>query len=182
MSPAESLETAVLGGGCFWCTQAVIDQLRGVREVVCGYCGGHTPHPTYEQVCSGATGHAECVRILFDAQTISYAELLHVFFQTHDPTTLNRQGHDVGTQYRSVIFYQDAHQQDMAAATIDELTRTGIFPAPIVTQLEPAQPFYPAETYHQDYFAAHPGQPYCAVVIRPKLDKFRHAFDKWLKP
>ncbi len=173
MADQNQLEQAVLGSGCFWCTHAVYEQLRGVQRVTSGYCGGQTLQPTYEQVCTGQTGHAECVQVAFDPQVISFADLLQVFFQIHDPTTLNRQGNDVGTQYRSVIFYQNEAQRQAARETIDELNRGGAFADPIVTQLAAAAPFYPAEPYHQGYFAAHPAQPYCHAVIRPKVDKFR---------
>ncbi len=172
MAANKDQHVATLGGGCFWCTQAVFSQLQGVHEVVCGYSGGSLAHPTYEQVCTGETGHAECVRITFDPAVISFADLLQIFFQTHDPTTPNRQGNDVGTQYRSVIFCHDHLQQQLAHETIDQLNQAGAFEAQIVTQIEPARKFYEAEPYHQDYFAAHPTQAYCAAVIRPKLDKF----------
>ncbi len=175
MSDEQSLqiETAVLGGGCFWCTQAIFDQLRGVRLVTCGYSGGAGAAPRYEQVCGGQTGHAECVRIEFDVQEIAYADLLQVFFQTHDPTTLNRQGNDVGTQYRSVVFYQTQSQRQVAEDTIAELENAGAFATPVVTQVLPSQSFYEAEPYHQAYFATHPAQSYCTAVISPKLEKFR---------
>lgn len=181
MSDKNPLETAVLGGGCFWCTQAVFEQLRGVESVTCGYSGGATVEPTYEQICTGQTGHAECVRIEFAPDTISFSDLLQVFFQTHDPTTLNRQGNDVGTQYRSVIFCQDQQQQQTAEATIDELNQNGAFSSPIVTQMVPAQTFFDAEVYHQGYFTANPAQPYCSAVIRPKMDKFRTRYRDLLK-
>ncbi len=181
MSAKEERGIATLGGGCFWCTQAVFSQLRGVNEVVCGYSGGSTTRPSYEQVCTGETGHAECVRITFDHLAITYADLLQVFFQTHDPTTLNRQENDVGTQYRSVIFYHDEIQQTTAQQTIRDLNHAHAFDAKIVTQVEPAGKFYEAEPYHQDYFAAHPSQPYCAAVIRPKLDKFVTQYRDLLK-
>ncbi len=171
----------MLGGGCFWCTQAIFDQLRGVQSVACGYCGGAVPEPTYEQICTGQTGHAECVRIQFDSQTISYSDLLQVFFQTHDPTTPDRQGNDVGTQYRSVIFCQDQQQQHTAKETIAELDAAGAFSAAIVTKVVPVQPFFAAEPYHQGYFANHPAQPYCSAVIGPKMDKFRIRYRDLLK-
>lgn len=181
MSNQTTVDTAVFGGGCFWCTQAVFDQLRGVHRVVCGYSGGATPQPTYEQICTGHTEHAECVRIEFDPNAISYSDLLQVFFHTHDPTTPDRQGNDVGTQYRSVIFYQNERQQHAAEKAIDNLSSTGTFATPIVTQLVPAQPFFEAETYHQDYFVAHPSQPYCSAIIQPKMEKFRTQFQGLLK-
>ena len=181
MSNDQQNDVAVLGGGCFWCTEAVFQELRGVRSVESGYCGGSTPDPTYEQVCSGRTEHAECVQIKFDSQQISYADLLQVFFQTHDPTTLNRQGADVGTQYRSVIFYQNEEQKQTAEETIDELSNNGAFDSPVVTELAAAQPFYPAEDYHQEYFEKHAHQPYCTAVIGPKLEKFRTKYRELLK-
>jgi peptide-methionine (S)-S-oxide reductase len=176
-----TLDTAVLGGGCFWCLDAVFRGLNGVREVESGYAGGRRPDPTYEQVCSGATGHAEVVRITFDPAAVSYRDLLKVFFTIHDPTTRDRQGNDVGTQYRSVIFAQTPQQRDDAQAVIRELSEQRLFDAPIVTELAGADPFYPAETYHQDYFARNGNQPYCAYVVAPKVAKFRKAFAERLK-
>jgi peptide-methionine (S)-S-oxide reductase len=170
------LETATLGGGCFWCTEAVYHQLRGVRSVVSGYCGGDTANPTYKQVCTGTTGHAEVIQITFDPVEISYRNVLEVFFQTHDPTTLNRQGNDVGTQYRSVIFPHNDEQRRIAEEVIRDLGASSHFPRPIVTTIEPFREFYPAEDYHQNYFAENPGQPYCTMVITPKVAKFRKAF------
>ncbi len=175
-----SLDLATLGGGCFWCTQAVFSGLRGVVRATCGYSGGTTADPTYEQVCTGATGHAEVVRVEFDPSIIPYDDLLQIFFQTHDPTTLNRQGGDIGAQYRSAIFYHDEQQRRSALEAIETLGASGAFAAPIVTQVEPAGVFYVAEDYHQDYFASHPTQAYCAAVIRPKLDKFRKRFEDYL--
>jgi peptide-methionine (S)-S-oxide reductase len=175
-----NLEIATLGGGCFWCTQAVFAAVRGVLRTTCGYAGGTTENPTYEQVCSGATGHAEVVQVEFDPAVLPYCDVLQVFFQTHDPTTLNRQGNDVGTQYRSVIFCHGDAQARVARETIATLDAAGAFPARIVTQLVPAGAFYPAEAYHQDYFATHPHQAYCAAVIRPKLDKFQAKFRDYL--
>lgn len=174
-------ELATFGGGCFWCTQSVFSALRGVSKVRCGYAGGTIPAPSYEQVCTGTTGHAEVVQIEFDPSAISFADLLQVFFQTHDPTTPNRQGNDIGTQYRSVIFCHSPAQREAALATVQELTATAAFPGPIVTLVEPAALFYPAEDYHQDYFAAHPTQAYCAAVIRPKIEKFRKKFHDFLQ-
>ena len=174
-------DVAVLGGGCFWCTEAVFTDLEGVLSVTSGYCGGNTVDPTYEQICTGQTGHAECVRVTFAQQTLSYADLLQVFFHTHDPTTLNRQGNDIGTQYRSVIFYQNEDQQCTAAETIKALDAASVFSAPIVTQLCPSAPFYVAETYHQQYFAGHPAQPYCSAVVGPKVRKCREQFSHLLK-
>jgi peptide-methionine (S)-S-oxide reductase len=180
MSDPPKFEVATLGGGCFWCTQAVLSALRGVMRVTCGYSGGRTVDPTYEQVCAGTTGHAEVVEMEFDPSVIPYEDVLQIFFQTHDPTTLNRQGNDIGTQYRSVIFYHNDQQQQTARATIDQLNESGMFSGQIVTGLEPAAAFFPAEDYHQDYFAAHPSQAYCAAVIRPKVDKFRAKFQDYL--
>jgi peptide-methionine (S)-S-oxide reductase len=174
-------ETATLGGGCFWCLEAVFEGLRGVERVQSGYAGGHVANPSYEQVCTGATGHAEVVQVTFDPAVISFRELLEVFFATHDPTTLNRQGHDVGTQYRSVIVYHSPEQQRAAEQAIAELTAAGTFDRPIVTQLEPFAAFYPAEGYHQEYFRRNPGQPYCQAVVGPKVAKFRKQFAARLK-
>ena len=170
------LETATLGGGCFWCLEAIFQQLRGVRKVTSGYSGGHVKNPTYKQVCTGTTGHAEVVQILFDPQQISYEELLEVFFAVHDPTTPNRQGPDVGPQYRSIILYHSPQQRQTALRMIDQLNRRGQFAAPIVTEIVPFEAFYPAEDYHQDYFRQNPNQPYCQAVIAPKLAKFQKLF------
>jgi len=167
----------VLGGGCFWCLDAVYRQMRGVLAVESGYCGGHLEAPDYHAVCGGRSGHAEVVRIRFDPAVVSYRQLLEVFFVIHDPTTHNRQGHDVGTQYRSVIFAQDAEQRAVARALMDELAAAQAYGAPIVTELLDAHAFWPAEGDHQDYFARNPGQPYCHFVIAPKLEKFRKHFD-----
>ena len=167
-------QTAVLGGGCFWCLEAVFAELRGVRRVVPGYAGGSVADPDYEQVCTGTTGHAEVVRISFDAEEISYADLLRVFFATHDPTTPDRQGPDTGTQYRSIILVADAAQQRTAEAARAEAA--ALWAAPIVTEIVPLDRFWEAEAYHHDYFASHPAQPYCAAVIAPKVAKFRHRF------
>ena len=174
-------ETATLAGGCFWCLDAVYAELRGIERVVSGYTGGQLANPSYEQVCSGRTGHAEAVQITFDPRVISYRELLEVFFTIHDPTTLNRQGADVGTQYRSAIFYHSPEQQQTAQAVIDDVTRSGIWGKPLVTQLVPLEVFYPAEEYHQNYFARNPYQPYCQVVIAPKVAKVRHTYLAQLK-
>ena len=176
-----SLETATFGGGCFWCTEAVFQQLQGVESVVSGYSGGHTPQPTYEQVCSGATGHAEVVQITFRPEVLSFAELLEVFWRTHDPTTLNRQGADVGTQYRSVIFSHDDRQRQIAEDLRRQLDAAGAFDGPIVTEIAPYAGFFPAEKYHQNYYADNPRQSYCAFVIGPKLEKFRKVFPEKLK-
>lgn len=165
--------TATLGGGCFWCLEPVYQELRGVESVKSGYAGGEAENPTYEQVCSGVTGHAEVVRITFDPDVVSYRQLLEVFFGVHDPTTPNRQGHDVGTQYRSIILYENDEQRRVARELIDELTQDEVYAAPIVTQVEPLETFWPAEPYHDDYFRRNPGQAYCQAVIAPKLAKFR---------
>lgn len=171
-----SLETAVLGGGCFWCLDAVYRGLKGVTRVESGYAGGARPSPSYEQVCSGATGHAEVVRITFDPAQITFRDLLDVFFVLHDPTTLNRQGGDVGTQYRSVIFYGSEPQRETAEAVVRELDASGRHGAPIVTEIAPAPEFFVAEAYHQDYFAQNPGKGYCQAVVAPKVAKARKAF------
>jgi peptide-methionine (S)-S-oxide reductase len=174
--------TATLGTGCFWCTEAIFQQLKGVQSVTSGYSGGAVENPTYKQVCSGTTGHAECLQIVYDTDQISFDELLEIFWQVHDPTTLNRQGNDVGTQYRSVIFYHDEMQRARAEKYKTALDASGAFANPIVTALEPMTIFYPAENYHQDYFNGNENtNPYCAVVIRPKVDKFRKVFKEKLK-
>jgi peptide-methionine (S)-S-oxide reductase len=175
-SGATKLETATFGSGCFWCSEAVFDRLKGVRSVVSGYSGGILKNPTYEQVCSGTTGHAEVIQVTYDPAVISYAQLLKVFWNTHDPTTLNRQGHDVGTQYRSVIFYHNDEQRKLAEHYKEQLTASGAFGAPVVTEIAPFTAFYPAEKYHQDYYDQNPSQQYCSIVIRPKVEKFEHAF------
>jgi peptide-methionine (S)-S-oxide reductase len=166
-------EVATLGGGCFWCLDAVFRELRGVERVESGYSGGPGPAPSYEEVCTGETGHAEVTQITFDPTVISFRDLLDVFFTIHDPTTRDRQGADIGPQYRSVIFYHTPEQRATAARAIEELEASGTWDAPIVTALEPFEAFYPAESYHQDYFARNPNQPYCRVVIAPKISKLR---------
>src|SRR5207248_11139116 len=166
-------EEATFGGGCFWCLEAVYREAAGVTSVESGYMGGRTPNPTYQEVCSGNTGHVEVVRISFEPSVVTYRDLLEVFFAMHDPTTLNRQGNDAGTQYRSVIFYHSPEQQAAAQDFIRELTAEKAFPDPIVTAVEPAQEFYPAEAYHRQYYENHPYQPYCAFVVAPKVQKFR---------
>ena len=176
------METATLGSGCFWCTEAVFDNLKGVVSVESGYSGGHKENPTYGEVCSETTGHAEVVQIKFDADVISYKEILGIFFATHDPTTLNRQGNDVGTSYRSAIFYHSDEQRRIAEEVIREITEEGIFDDPIVTEVTPFDKFYIAEDYHQEYFANNPNQPYCAAVVAPKVAKFRQKFADKLKP
>jgi peptide-methionine (S)-S-oxide reductase len=179
--PGKKLEKATFGAGCFWCTEAVFQRLKGVQSLVCGYSGGQLAHPTYEQVCTGTTGHAESVEITFDPQQVSYAELLKVFWETHDPTTLNRQGNDHGTQYRSVIFYHNDRQRKLAEESKRRLDASAALGGPIVTQIVPYKEFFPAEDYHQDYFNLHGRQPYCTTVIRPKVEKFEKAFRDKLK-
>ena len=181
MSTDQRFELATLAGGCFWCLEAVYRELRGVERVVSGYTGGHVARPSYEQVCTGATGHAEAVQITYDPQVASYKELLEVFFTIHDPTTLNRQGADIGTQYRSAIFYHTPEQKSVAEEVIANLNDAGIYDAPIVTELVPAPEFYPAEDYHQEYFERNPAQPYCRAVVAPKVAKFRSKFLAKLK-
>jgi peptide-methionine (S)-S-oxide reductase len=175
------MEVATLAGGCFWCTEAVFRQLKGVERVESGYSGGKLENPTYEQVSTGTTGHAETVQITFDPDVISYKEILEIFFSTHDPTTLNRQGPDVGTQYRSAIFYNSGQQKTIAEQVIKELNEEKIFDAPIVTQKEPFRAFYGAEDYHKEYFKRHPEQPYCRIVIAPKIAKLRELYMSKLK-
>ncbi|WP_027481391.1 peptide-methionine (S)-S-oxide reductase MsrA [Deinococcus pimensis] len=174
-------EIATLGGGCFWCTEAVFDQLEGVLDVVSGYAGGRTANPSYDDICTGTTGHAEVVRVTFDPERLSYRDVLSVFFATHDPTTPNRQGADVGTQYRSTIMTHSEEQARVAREVIADLTKEGVFDAPIVTEVVPAPTFYPAEDYHQEYFARNPRAGYCQVVISPKVAKFRRAYADRLK-
>ncbi len=175
-------ETATFGTGCFWCTEAIYKELDGVLSVMPGYAGGYTENPTYKEVCSGETGHAECTQIVYDPSKISYDELLEVFFKVHDPTQLNRQGNDVGTQYRSVIFYHNDEQKRLAEKYKTELDRSGAWDKPIVSQIAPMEKFYPAENYHHDYYEYNKDKnPYCSVVIRPKLEKFRKVFKEKLK-
>jgi peptide-methionine (S)-S-oxide reductase len=181
MSEEKRTEQATLGGGCFWCLEAVYKELRGVGRVVSGYAGGRTPDPTYEQVCSGATGHAEVVQITYDPARVSFRELLEVFFTIHDPTTLNRQGADVGTQYRSAVFYHTPEQKEEAERVIRELSAERVWPSPVVTEVVPLEVFYPAEDYHQDYFERNPYQGYCRMVVAPKVSKFRRQFLEKLK-
>lgn len=175
------LETATFGAGCFWCVEAVFDELKGVESVESGYCNGETLNPTYQEVCTGQTGHAEVVRIKFDPQVISYEELLEVFWKTHDPTTLNRQGADSGTQYRSGVYYHSEEQKAAAAKWKKKLDEAGIWNNPIVTEIVKAETFYPAENYHQNYFELNGRQPYCRAVIVPKMEKFRKVFKDKLK-
>ncbi|MGH7461467.1 MAG: peptide-methionine (S)-S-oxide reductase MsrA [Longimicrobiales bacterium] len=174
-------EVATLAGGCFWCLEAVYDQLKGVEDVVSGYMGGRRPNPTYEQVCSGATGHAEVVQVTFDPDLVSFRELLEVFFTIHDPTTLNKQGADVGTQYRSAIFHHSSTQKQIAEDVIREFNQQGVWNQPIVTEVTEAVPFYAAEAYHEEYFERNPNAGYCQVVVAPKVAKFRKTFLQRLK-
>jgi peptide-methionine (S)-S-oxide reductase len=177
----KQVEVATLAGGCFWCLEAVFDELKGVESVESGYSGGHIQSPSYAQVCDGDTGHAEVVQVTFDPQVLSYKDLLTVFFTIHDPTTPNRQGNDVGTQYRSAIFYHDEQQKKIAEEVIQEINAARIWDAPIVTEVTPFDRFYMAEDYHQEYFKNNPFQGYCRVVIAPKVTKFRHNFADRLK-
>jgi peptide-methionine (S)-S-oxide reductase len=174
-------DTATFGTGCFWCTEAIFQEVDGVLKATSGYSGGQVANPTYKEVCEGTTGHAECIQVVFDPQKVTYDELLEVFWQTHDPTTLNRQGNDVGTQYRSVIFYHNQQQQEKAAKYKAELDKSGAFDKPIVTEIAPFETFYVAENYHQDYYNNNGSQPYCYFVIRPKLEKFQKVFKSKLK-
>ena len=179
-SSSGRLETATFAAGCFWCVEAIFQNVQGVTSVVSGYTGGTVENPTYEQVCSGSTGHAEACQITYDPAKVSYKELLEVFWQTHDPTTLNRQGNDTGTQYRSAIFYHTDQQKQTAEAYKKELIAAKIWDKPIVTEIAPLKKFYKAETYHQNYYRENSGQPYCRFVITPKLEKFRKVFEKKL--
>jgi peptide-methionine (S)-S-oxide reductase len=174
-------DIATLAGGCFWCLEAVYDQMKGVLSVESGYIGGETDRPTYEAVCGGRTGHAEAVRITFDPNVVSYRELLEVLFAIHDPTTLNRQGHDIGSQYRSAIFYHNPEQKRVAEDVIGSLTKEKVYPDPIVTEVVPAGTWFEAEPYHQEYFARNPFQGYCTAVVGPKVMKFRKLFSRKLK-
>jgi peptide-methionine (S)-S-oxide reductase len=176
-----NLETATLAAGCFWCVEAVFDDLQGVIDVVSGYSGGHKDHPTYKEVCSETTGHAEVAQIKFDPCVLSYADLLRVFFTVHDPTQLNRQGNDIGTSYRSAIFFHSEEQRRIAEEIIREITAEQLYDRPIVTEVTPFDKFWPAEDYHQEYFANNPTQPYCAAVVAPKVAKFRQKFAAKLK-
>ncbi len=177
----QQLKKATLGGGCFWCLEAVFEQLEGVHTVTSGYAGGDVPHPSYQAVCSGSTGHAEVVQIAFDPEVVAFEELLDVFFDIHDPTTLNRQGADVGTQYRSVIFYHDERQQEITERKIEQLDASGRWSAPIVTEVTALEAFYPAEDYHQEYYRQHQRQPYCQMVIAPKVTKLHQHYESKLK-
>ena len=182
MTSAQTTETATLGGGCFWCLDSALQQLQGVNSVICGYSGGHTSAPSYREICDGDSGHAEVVQITFDPQLLSYRDLLLAFFTIHDPTTLNRQGNDVGTQYRSAIFAHSEEQTQTANAVIAELAAQSIWPDPIVTTVLPAPTFWPAEEYHQNYFAKNPFQPYCLAAVQPKAAKLRKVYFSRIKP
>ena len=179
--PGTNIETATFGTGCFWCTEAIFQQLEGVVKVTSGYSGGHVANPTYEEVCNKTTGHAECLNIDYDTTKITFDELLEVFWKSHDPTTMNRQGNDIGPQYRSVIFYHDDEQREKAINYKSELDKSGVFDKPIVTGIEPFTVFYPAENYHQDYYNNNGSQPYCSYVIRPKVEKIQKIFKDKLK-
>jgi peptide-methionine (S)-S-oxide reductase len=174
-------ETATFGTGCFWCTEAIFQELKGVLKVTSGYSGGQTANPSYEAVCSGSTGHAECLQIVYDPTIISFDELLEVFWESHDPTSLNKQGNDVGTQYRSAIFYHDEAQKEKALHYKEELNKSGAYQKPIVTEITAFTKFYPAEDYHQHYFSNNGSQPYCYFVIKPKVEKFEKVFKSKLK-
>lgn len=178
---SHSMETATFGGGCFWCTEAIFKELKGVSSVTSGYSGGEVINPSYKEICTGTTGHAEVIEVEYDSDMISFTELLEVFFATHDPTTLNRQGADVGTQYRSVIFYHNEQQRTIAEEIIHQLNNELVFGKKVVTELSPWKNFFSAEVYHQDYFENNPAQGYCQIVIAPKVDKFRKIFKDKLK-
>ncbi|MFI5159353.1 MAG: peptide-methionine (S)-S-oxide reductase MsrA [Sphingobacteriales bacterium] len=177
-----NIQKITFGNGCFWCTEAIFKTLKGVKNATSGYMGGYTKNPTYSDVCSGQTGHAEVIDVEYDSDEVSFDELLLIFFKTHDPTTLNRQGNDMGTQYRSVIFYHNEQQKDQAGAMIKKLTEEQVFDQPIVTEITPATEFYKAENYHQDYFINNPGNGYCRAVIQPKLSKFAKEFTDRIRP
>lgn len=180
-SISKSVEVATLAGGCFWCTEAMFDMLKGVLKVESGYSGGNASNPSYEDVCNGDTGHAESIQITFDPSIASYADLLRIFFTTHDPTTLNRQGADIGTQYRSTVFYHNPEQEKTARQVIEEFEKSKVWKKPIVTEVAPFKEFYKAEDYHQEYYARNSRQPYCRVVIEPKIAKLREHFRERLK-
>jgi peptide-methionine (S)-S-oxide reductase len=181
LSESKNVALATFGNGCFWCTEAIFQRLDGVQKVVSGYAGGHVKNPTYKEVCSGLTGHAEVIQLTYDPTVITYDELLEVFWQTHDPTTLNRQGADEGTQYRSVVFYHTDEQKKLAESYKKKLDASGAFDAPIVTEISPLTAYYPAENYHQNYYNLNGSAPYCAYVIQPKIDKFKKVFKAKLK-
>jgi peptide-methionine (S)-S-oxide reductase len=176
-----TIESITIGGGCFWCVEAVFELVKGVQSVESGYSNGHTLNPSYEQVCSGQTGHVEVLKIKFDTNVIKLADILNIFFAIHDPTTLNQQGNDVGTQYRSGIYYENASQEAVAKAVVEELSSQKIFDRPIVTEIKPLENYSAAEKYHQHYFANNPNQGYCAYVVAPKVAKFRKSFTHWMK-
>jgi len=176
-----TIESITIGGGCFWCVEAVFELVKGVQSVESGYSNGHTLNPSYEQVCSGQTGHVEVLKIKFDTNVIKLADILNIFFAIHDPTTLNQQGNDVGTQYRSGIYYENASQEAVAKAVLEELSSQKIFDRPIVTEIKPLENYSAAEKYHQHYFANNPNQGYCAYVVAPKVAKFRKSFTHWMK-
>ena len=178
---AQPTDTATFGTGCFWCTEAIFQQVEGVEKVTSGYGGGHVAHPSYKEVCTGTTGHAECIQVVYNPAKVTFDELLEIFWQTHDPTTLNRQGNDVGTQYRSVVFYHNNEQKEKAEKYKAELDKSGAFNNPIVTEVTAFTNFYAAENYHQDYYNQNGSEPYCYMVIRPKLEKFEKVFKKKLK-
>ena len=177
----DKFEIATFGGGCFWCTEAIFERVKGVQKVESGYAGGHVSNPDYKMVTSGTTGHAEVIQITFDPEVVTYLELLEIFFKTHDPTTLNRQGADVGTQYRSIVLYHNEQQNKLAREVLDELDSEGIWSDPIVTDIQAFEEFYSAESYHQEYFENNPNQGYCRLVITPKLEKFEKVFKERLK-
>ena len=179
--PIKQTETATFGAGCFWCVEAVFESLKGVESVVSGYSGGFVKNPSYKEVCNGTTGHAEVAQIVYDPQVISYKDLLEVFWKTHDPTTLNRQGADIGTQYRSAIFFHNEEQKKTAEQYKEALEKAGIYEKPIITEISPLKNFYKAEDYHQEYFSRNSDQSYCSIVINPKLEKFRKVFKDKLK-
>jgi peptide-methionine (S)-S-oxide reductase len=181
INPGMKTDTVTFGNGCFWCTEAIFQDVEGVLSVESGYSGGHVDNPTYEQIGTGVTGHAECLNIIYDPSKVTYDELLEIFWQTHDPTTLNRQGNDIGPQYRSVIFYHNRQQKEVAEKYKAALDKSGAFPRPIVTTMEPFTKFYKAENYHQNYYNENGSQPYCQFVIRPKVEKFRKVFKDKLK-
>ena len=181
MNLENSGEIATFGNGCFWCTESIFNQLNGVLQAVSGYSGGSTSNPDYKSVCSGTAGHAECIQIEYDSSIISYEELLEVFFNTHNPTTLNRQGEDIGTQYRSVVFYNNAEEKEITESYIHQMNASGIYSNPIVTTLEPLHRFYPAEDYHQNYLSLNGHNPYCQLVVRPKVEKFKKNYSTKLK-
>ncbi|MGA1198940.1 MAG: peptide-methionine (S)-S-oxide reductase MsrA [Candidatus Latescibacterota bacterium] len=178
---SDNVEVATLGAGCFWCVEAVFQDVKGVHKVESGYTGGHVENPTYKQICTGTTGHAEVAQITFDPTVISFEDILMIFWHTHDPTTLNRQGNDAGTQYRSAIFYHNEKQKEIAEKSKAETEASDLWPNPIVTEITLLDVYYPAEDYHQNYFNNNPYQPYCMMVVNPKVQKFRKSFGEWLK-